>query len=324
MIMKAIFILFLLSTLSAIYCFGQPFSKRPPVIDMHLHVYSANSYWGGADNKLKDTVLTSPKNNVGHIKAVLEQIEKYNIVIAYASGNFESLDSINKQYPGKFLPSFEIFPTKELLKDEVLLAKLKLKIKNGEIRGIGEVANFYTGVAPNDPVLDTLYRIAEENNLPIGLHFAPGPSGVQLTSNPNMRLEHSNPLLLQDVLIEFPKLRMNVMHAGLPIFPDETFGMLFMFPDLYVDISCLAWYGDYTRESLKDFFLKALRYGFGDRIMFGSDEMVWPGAIGISIDFINNADYLTEKQKRDILYNNAARYLRLPEEEIRKHNRLTK
>lgn len=135
-----------------------------------------------------------------------------------------------------------------------------------------------------------------------------------------MRLENSNPLLLQDVLIKFPKLRMNIMHAGLPIFPDETFGMLFMFPDLYVDISCLAWYADYTMESLKDFLVKAIRYGFGDRIMFGSDEMVWPGAIGVSIDYINNADFLTEKQKRDILYSNAARYLRLPEEEIRKHN----
>lgn len=311
MIMKAHLILFLISILSMIYCFGQPASEIPPVIDMHLHVYSAKSYWGGNYFKLKDTSLTSPSNHTEHLKAVLEQIEKYNIVITYASGNFESLESISKQYPGKFLPSFEIFPTKELLKDDALLHKLKLKIKNGEIRGIGEVANFYTGIAPNDPVLDTLYRIAEQNNLPIGLHFAPGPPGSQITSNPNMRLENSNPLLLQDALIKFPRLRMNIMHAGLPIFPDETFGILYMFPNVYVDISCLAWYGDYTKESLKDFLVKAIRYGFGDKIMFGSDEMVWPGAIGLSIDYINNADFLTEKQKRDILYNNAACYLRL-------------
>lgn len=311
---------FLLLSLSIFYCFGQAVSKKPPVIDMHLHVYSATSYWGGADVKFKDTTLASPKNNVEHIKAVLEQIEKYNIVLTYASGNFESLDSINKKYPGKFLPSFEIFPTKEMLKDEALLNKLKSRIKNGDIRGIGEVLNFYTGVAPNDPVLDTLYRIAEENNLPIGLHFGPGPPSSQLTNFPNMRLENSNPLLLQDVLIKFPKLRMNIMHAGLPIFPDETFGMLAMFPDLYVDISGWSWIADYTSESLKDFLIKAMLYGFGDRIMFGSDEMVWPGAIGISIDFINNADFLTEKQKRDILYNNAARFLRLSEEEIKRQN----
>ena len=44
--------------------------------------------------------------------------------------------------------------------------------------------------------------------------------------------------------------------------------------------------------------------------MFGSDEMTWSGTIGLSIDYINKADFLTEGQKRDILYNNAVRYLR--------------
>ena len=48
--------------------------------------------------------------------------------------------------------------------------------------------------------------------------------------------------------------------------------------------------------------------------MFGSDEMTWPGAIGVSIDYINKADFLTEAQKRDILYNNAVRYLRLKDD----------
>lgn len=159
--------------------------------------------------------------------------------------------------------------------------------------------------------MDTLYRIAQDNDLPIGLHFAPGPPGSQLTNYPNMKLEFSNPLLMQEVLIKFPQLRLSIHHAGLPIYQEETFGLMFMFPNVYVDISCLAWYCDYTRESLKDFLIKAVRYGFADRIMFGSDEMTWPGAIGLSIDYINNSDFLTEGQKQDILYNNAVRYLRL-------------
>jgi hypothetical protein len=51
--------------------------------------------------------------------------------------------------------------------------------------------------------------------------------------------------------------------------------------------------------------------GLGDRLMFGSDQMVWPGAIGAGILGITSAQFLTESQKRDILYNNAARFLRL-------------
>lgn len=50
--------------------------------------------------------------------------------------------------------------------------------------------------------------------------------------------------------------------------------------------------------------------------MFGSDQMIWPQAIGIGIDTIEHADFLTTEQKRDILYNNAARFLRLSKREI--------
>jgi uncharacterized protein len=44
--------------------------------------------------------------------------------------------------------------------------------------------------------------------------------------------------------------------------------------------------------------------------MFGSDQMVWPGAIDIAIEEIRSADFLSEEQKRDIFYNNAVRFLR--------------
>lgn len=45
--------------------------------------------------------------------------------------------------------------------------------------------------------------------------------------------------------------------------------------------------------------------------MFGSDQMMWPQAISEAIKSIQSAPFLSETQKRDILYNNAARFLRL-------------
>lgn len=60
--------------------------------------------------------------------------------------------------------------------------------------------------------------------------------------------------------------------------------------------------------------------GYGDRIMFGSDQMIWPGAIGPSVESIEQAPFLTREQKRDIFYNNAARLLRLSKEEIPRHH----
>jgi predicted TIM-barrel fold metal-dependent hydrolase len=47
--------------------------------------------------------------------------------------------------------------------------------------------------------------------------------------------------------------------------------------------------------------------------MFGSDQMFWPEAIGMAVDAIEAADFLTREQKADIFHNNAARFLRLPD-----------
>lgn len=54
-----------------------------------------------------------------------------------------------------------------------------------------------------------------------------------------------------------------------------------------------------------------VRDGLGKRLMFGSDQMRWPEKIGEAIEAIEEADFLSEDQKRDIFYNNAARFLRL-------------
>jgi uncharacterized protein len=44
--------------------------------------------------------------------------------------------------------------------------------------------------------------------------------------------------------------------------------------------------------------------------MFGTDQMRWPEAIGIAIEFVESAAFLSRGEKRDILYN-AARFLGL-------------
>jgi predicted TIM-barrel fold metal-dependent hydrolase len=51
--------------------------------------------------------------------------------------------------------------------------------------------------------------------------------------------------------------------------------------------------------------------GFEDRVMFGTDQLIWPKLMAYSISVIQNAEYLTPEEKRDILYNNAARFLRI-------------
>jgi len=56
----------------------------------------------------------------------------------------------------------------------------------------------------------------------------------------------------------------------------------------------------------KDFAVKFLRsakeYGVLDRVMFGSDQMVWPEAITSSINFLNALQFLTKAEKEMTFY----------------------
>jgi predicted TIM-barrel fold metal-dependent hydrolase len=90
--------------------------------------------------------------------------------------------------------------------------------------------------------------------------------------------------------------------------------MLFAYPNLYVDVACNDW--AMPRAQFYDALRQIVDAGFAKRIMYGTDQMYWPGAVDEAIRSIESAPFLDAAQKRDILYDNAARFLRLTEAEI--------
>jgi predicted TIM-barrel fold metal-dependent hydrolase len=84
-----------------------------------------------------------------------------------------------------------------------------------------------------------------------------------------------------------------------------------MYPQLYSDLSALLWVSPLNQHYAVEFLKLAKADGSLNRVMFGTDQMVWPGAIEKSIQFLNSLDFLTKKDKQNILYNNAARFLQL-------------
>jgi hypothetical protein len=58
----------------------------------------------------------------------------------------------------------------------------------------------------------------------------------------------------------------------------------------------------------------------GQRIRVGTDQMLSPESIGMAIGAVESADILSNEPKRGVLYNNAARFLRLSEEDIASHH----
>ena len=118
--------------------------------------------------------------------------------------------------------------------------------------------------------------------------------------------------LLEDVLIRHPKLRIYVMHFGSP-FVDDMIALLYSYPQVYVDVAQNDW--GFPRKHFHSQLRRLVDAGFGKRIVFGSDQMIWPDTIALAIETIESADFLTVEQKRDIFYNNAARFLRLDEKD---------
>lgn len=93
--------------------------------------------------------------------------------------------------------------------------------------------------------------------------------------------------------------------------------MMYIYPELYADIGVLTW--ALPKEAFYSSLKQLIDAGFGKRIIFGTDQMLWPEAISIAVSTIREAPYLSEEDKRDILHNNAARFLKLSKETISDH-----
>jgi predicted TIM-barrel fold metal-dependent hydrolase len=119
------------------------------------------------------------------------------------------------------------------------------------------------------------------------------------------------------VLVRHPRLRVYVMHAGYPML-DDLLALLYAHPQVYVDTGVIVF--TQPRPAFYRYLRGIVDAGFGNRVMFGSDQMVWPETIERSVAVIEEAPFLSAEQKRDILYRNAARFLRLSQEEIDRHH----
>jgi len=163
-------------------------------------------------------------------------------------------------------------------------------------------------MSPSDPSVDQYFALAEKLDIPVAIHMGTGGSGRANITMSKFRASMGDPLLLEPLLARHPKLRIQVMHAGYPMI-DNMLALLQENSHVYVDIAGLVW--SYPLEEVNRYIRRLVEAGFEDRVMYGTDQMEWPGLMAYSISIIENADYLTPKEKRDILYNNAARFYRI-------------
>lgn len=286
-------------------------ASPPPIIDMHLHAYAETDWRPAASNPAAGAA--APPTAEDHMKACLEAMEQYNIIAAVVSGPLEAVGAWTDAAPGRILgsPLFGRPGIDESGRRLPALPDLQRMYRDGELRAMAEVTAQYEGLSPSDPSLDPYFAIAEELGVPVGIHTGTSFPGTPYRGSPNFRVALGNPLLLEDLLVRRPKLRVYIMHGGAP-WTRETIALMQMYPQVYMDVAVINWIGGMAgRPRFHEFLSEMFEAGLGNRIMFGTDQMRWPDAIGMAIEAIETAEFLTAEQKRDILYNNAARFLGL-------------
>lgn len=297
-----------------------------PIVDMHMH--AANVQVGPDGKPVPPPVRCYPGPCEGGsataaseeqvLELTLAAMDRHNIVLGFLSGydaaptslasNSERVQAWVRAAPGRFIPSAVV--TKP---GDPPLEFIRQQYTQGRLKGLGEIATQYAGYRPNDSTLAAYFALAADLDLPTHIHTV--GIGAPL---PTFRPSAGNPLLLEDVLARHPSLRLFVENCGFP-FTQEWIAVAYQYPQLYCEVSTTTWI--VNPQAFNNHLRTLVEAGLSKRIMFGSDQMQWPETIPLAIEAIQSAPFLTVEHKADIFYNNAARFLRLSEDEIAKHHR---
>jgi len=117
---------------------------------------------------------------------------------------------------------------------------------------------------PNDYLngmkeLETMYRIAEQHGIPVMVH-----TGTSIF--PGARNKFGDPIYLDDVAVDFPKLRIILAHGGRPLWMDTAFFLVRRHPNVLLDISGIP------PKNLLKYFPRLEE--IASKTLFGTD---WPG-----------------------------------------------
>jgi predicted TIM-barrel fold metal-dependent hydrolase len=317
--------------------------NRPPIIDMHMHA--------GRFDLMPRTGVCSPFDPPAPLwdqrrafvevwqamlesppcadparspttddelrNETIEAMERINVFGVVSSvGTFRDegvLDAWLSAAPERLIPGARC----DIPMPDCSLERVRELHAAGRLEVLAEIIT-QLAMAPDDERLEPYWALAEELDIPVGIHIGIVPPFIYLGA-PDERARRHSALTLEEVLVRHPRLRVYVMHAGYPML-DDMLAVLQTHPQVYVDTAAIVWH--IPRAGFYRHLRGLVDAGHGKRVMFGSDNLQYPGLIERAIAVIQEAPFLTEEQKRDILYNNAARFLRLSDEEIVRHHRM--
>ncbi|MBI3698260.1 MAG: amidohydrolase family protein [Acidobacteria bacterium] len=315
----------------------RPQEMPPPIIDMHLHAQSAaangppptaicaplpempvadraetwpNEFLAWLKNPPCTDPIWGPKTDQEVMEQTIGVLKRRNI-FGVTSGPAPLLERWKQAGRERIIPALWFG---FMLQTVPTPAEVRQWFTERRYAVFSEVAIQYDGISPSDTMFEPYLAVVEEMDVPVGIHIGLGPPGaLYLPGMGNYRARLHSPLVLEEALARHRKLRVYLMHAGWPML-DDLLAVLYAHPQVHVDVGIISYL--LPRAAFHRYLQRIVEAGFARRVMFGSDQMNWPAAIERAIQAIEAAPFLTTEQKRDILFNNAARFLRLSQKQI--------
>ncbi|OGF52899.1 MAG: hypothetical protein A2Z21_04195 [Candidatus Fraserbacteria bacterium RBG_16_55_9] len=218
-------------------------------------------------------------------------------VMGFTSGVNEFVSKYCQVAPDRLIPVGSLHP-QHLTNPEAQMTHLieELGIKIIKIHPPHQL--FY----PNDYInqieaLAIIYEQAQKHGIPVMFH-----TGTSIF--PAARVKYGDPLCLDDVAIDFPRLKIILAHGGRPLWMNTSFFLLRRHSNVFLDISGIP------PQNLLTYFPRLEE--IAHKTMFGSD---WPGP-GIKSIRANIESFLglplSPQVQRAILFDTAAKLLEVP------------
>jgi len=201
-------------------------------------------------------------------------------VIGFTASVNQFVAEYVKEDPKRLIPCGSLHPrhTTNILADVEQLLRLKI--------GMIKIHPPHQLLFPNDYLngvteLEIIYRAAQANGIPVMFH-----TGTSIF--PGARNKYGDPVYLDDVAVDFPKMKILLAHGGRPLWMDMAFFLVRRHPNVYLDISGIP------PKTLLQYFPRLEE--IARKTLFGTD---WPGP-GVPDIKKNLEDFRALPLKREV------------------------
>ncbi|MDP2055247.1 MAG: amidohydrolase family protein [Acidobacteriota bacterium] len=182
------------------------------------------------------------------------------------------------------------------------LLELRSLLEAGSIKAL-KLYPGYEPFYPADPKLTPAYLLAEEFDVPVMIHTGD-------TYAPTGKVKYAHPLHVDEVAVDFPRVKFLICHLGNPWFRD-CMEVVYKNENVYTDISGLTLgqftdrFEAYMRQQLKEMILWGVN---PNRVLYGTD---WPLASMESYLAFMEELKLPARDKDLMFFENAAALFKL-------------